>query len=376
MSNKYEIDDSKNIRTKIIDDAQIVLEEHGKVTRKLLREETGWTKHKVDRFFGSFTKLKEAMGLVDPNEQKLGRAIHKHAMNESAYGDFAKQRSEQANKYNKQTKGRVKRILIGSDMHDLYCDPFYLRCFIETAAFYEPDDIVLAGDIYDMYEFSTYPTHSKSEDVVARFKWGHNLFKALREVAPDANIDFLEGNHEARLWKRILDNKHLYELVIGWQEQSFMDILKLNEFEINYIGNSDMSVEPPKKYIRTRPQPSWQVYYESFLVDHMPSAMRRGIPGVNGHHHSFKCTPQYTEFFGSYNWWQNGCGHVYKAEYCDARYWQMGFMTATVDTMTNDVYFHPHEVGDLCVVHEKIFTRQPEEVIPSCQVKLQGRRRA
>ncbi|MEG7697748.1 hypothetical protein U2181_15390, partial [Listeria monocytogenes] len=59
-------------------------------------------------------------------------------------------------KYLKPVTGRFQTILCGADIHDQLCDPFYRRLFVETAKRVQPAKIVLAGDTFEMFEFSKY----------------------------------------------------------------------------------------------------------------------------------------------------------------------------------------------------------------------------
>jgi UDP-2,3-diacylglucosamine pyrophosphatase LpxH len=62
---------------------------------------------------------------------------------------------------------------------------------------------VLNGDIFDLPEFSKYTQDPRHFAPVERIKWVHQFLNDLREAAPDAQIDFVEGNHEFRLLRHL-----------------------------------------------------------------------------------------------------------------------------------------------------------------------------
>lgn len=167
------------------------------VTRDSFRKESGIPESDWEYHFGTFAELKRAAGLAPTRaDAKLKSAIAK-SVSVSARAGVALERAEYGEKYLRTDKGRYKTMLVASDLHDKEIDPFFNRVMIDTARRVQPDNIVLGGDVFDLPEFGRYTIDPREWDAVGRIKFTHaNIFRPLREAAPDAQFDLIEGNHE------------------------------------------------------------------------------------------------------------------------------------------------------------------------------------
>jgi len=104
------------------------------------------------------------------------------------------------------------------------------------------DLIVLAGDILDLPEFTTHRTApgylSNTQSTIDR---GGTECAVLRELAPNAEIKWLQGNHEARLINALVDKTpNLVGLSQANDENrqpviSIPYLLRMSEFGVDYI---------------------------------------------------------------------------------------------------------------------------------------------
>ena len=176
------------------------------VSRNYFRNHSAISESTWNRYFGTFEEFKRQAGVKLSRQQHAHeRHIAKHASVDH-YRLMNVERQDWADKYTRTNNNRFKTILTCSDLHDIEIDPFYLRVLVDTAQRVQPDVIVLAGDIFDLPEFGKYGVDPREWDVVGRIKFAHEqILGPLREACPEAQIDFIEGNHEARLLRQLAD---------------------------------------------------------------------------------------------------------------------------------------------------------------------------
>jgi hypothetical protein len=243
--------------------------------------------------------------------------------------------------YDKPTNKRFKQVVIAGDMHDKNVDQFYLDVLLDTIGRVQPDVICLSGDIFDAPEFGKYTVDPRQWDVVGRINFVHSeILAPMRSLAPYAQIDFVEGNHELRLCKHLADATPALRAVLSdLHGMTISKLFGLDEFEVNYIAKGDLSAYTLSD-IHKQVKKSYKNYWDCFLVHHEPSGSALGMPGVNGHHHKTLIDAKYSELYGAYSWIQHGCGHKLDAEYVHTK-WQLGFVIATCDTLTKQTFFEP-----------------------------------
>jgi hypothetical protein len=322
-----------------------------------LYHESVWNQH-----FGTFDEFKRQAGIVLTRQQhKLEKEIAIHASRDH-YRQVAAERLGYEGKYLRPTKGRYKTIVVGSDLHDKECDPFWLRVFIDTVRRIQPDVTCLNGDIFDLPEFGKYTVDPRSWDVVGRIKAVHeNILKPLREVAPNSQLDLLEGNHEARMLRMLADETPALKVLLsdlhGW---TIPRLLGLDAYEVNYIARADLAAVSKHDFDKELAK-NYKIYFDCFLANHFPAARSNGMPGWNGHHHRHNVWEFHNKNYGTYEWHQLGAGHVRSAEYCDGERWANGLLIAHCDTVTKATNMEYVQVTDFAVVGGKFYTRTKEE---------------
>lgn len=320
--------------------------------------ESVWSRH-----FGTFHEFKRQAGVVLSRHQHAHeKAIAKHASVDH-YRKLSLERLEWADKYERKDDKRFKTILTCSDLHDKEIDPFYLRVLIDTAKRAQPDVIVLVGDIFDLPEFGKYGVDPREWDVVGRIKFAHeNILRPLREACPNAQIDFIEGNHEARLLRTLADETPALRAVLSdLHGFTISKLLGLDEFQINYIAKADLAAWTKRDFERELGN-NYKVYFESVLCHHFPHARKMGLPGVNGHHHAHMVWSEFSPIYGPYEWHQLGSGHKRSASYTEGEKWHNGFALINVDTLTRSTVFDYISVTDFAVAGGKWYHREPHEI--------------
>lgn len=316
-----------------------------------------WSQH-----FGTFDEFKRQAGVkLNRQQHQLERQIAKHASVDH-YRALGAERLNYGAKYTRDNARRFKTIICASDLHDEEIDPFWLRVFLDTVKRVQPDDVSLVGDVFDLPEFSKYNVDPREWDVVGRIKFAHdNILRPLREAAPNATIDLIEGNHEARMLNMLCDATPAMRAVLSdLHGFTISKLFGLDEFEINYHAKLDLAAYT-KRDFKNELNKNHKVYYDSFLCHHFPFAKELGVPGVNGHHHSHQVWPQFNVTYGAYEWHQMGCGHKREASYCNGEKWHTGFVIAHIDTETKSVVTEYVPITDFAVVGGQWYYRKEEE---------------
>lgn len=97
-----------------------------------------------------------------------------------------------------------KKIGILSDIHFPYYDKGGLNAAVKFLIKFEPDCILLNGDIIDCYQLSSFEKNPKERSFKYELDMLRQFIIQLREQFPKARIIYKLGNHEERYEKKIL----------------------------------------------------------------------------------------------------------------------------------------------------------------------------
>jgi len=331
------------------------------LSRNYVRNTANMSESTWNRYFGTFEEFKRQAGIKLTRQQhNMEKSIAKHAST-----DHYKELDERHNwgdDYKKISKSREKVILVGTDFHDMHVDPFFLRVFLDTAKRLLPTDICLGGDIFDLPEFGNYKVDPRLWKPGKRVKFVHEkVFKPLRAIDDNVNIDMLEGNHEYRLARESSDFTNALVLLEDVHGKDLRWLLGLDKFEINYISKASANAFT-KGDVHKELRKNWKVYYDSFLAHHYPLGQRMGMPGFHGHHHKHIVSPHYSPVFGPYEWHQVGAGHIRTATYTNSDdFWQNGFLIVYINPSTRKSITEYIAVTDMAVSGGKMYRRRESE---------------
>lgn len=333
------------------------------ITRRIFREVSCWNDSIWEKHFGSFNEFKVAAGFA---ESRFARRLTNQTAKHAAHDQFEKLQEAKetwGSRYLRPPES-METILIGSDIHDIDCDPFWRRLFIDTAKRSQPNRIILNGDTFDLPEFSKYSQDPRSFQLVERFQWVHLFLKELREAAPNAEITMIEGNHEFRLLRHMSEKSPATMVLLSdWHGFDFPHLLKLSEYEINYVARASFKAFTERD-IRKELERDYVVLHDCLLVGHYPHMARMGLPGTNGHHHKYEVRSYYSPIYGSYQWVQTGSGCMRRADYCAAEIWNNGFLMVHVDTVNKRSQFEYFDTThDACFIGGHLYRREPHEKV-------------
>lgn len=334
------------------------------ISRNFFRVHAQCSESTWNQFFGTFHEYKRQANIIlSRHAHKLEKDIAKHASKDKMR-EMMGQKTGWEGAYLRPSTKQFQTVLAGSDMHDKLCDPFYRRLFVETARRVQPEKIVLDGDIFDLTEFGKYANDPREYDPVGSMLWVHRLLEDLREVCPDTEIVFVEGNHEFRLLRHLTEATPAMVTVLSdLHGMTVPDLLGLSKYEVNYVARMDLAAfneADIKKQLRK----NYAIFYDCLLFHHFPEGFDMGLPGANGHHHKHLVRIGFSPTFGPYEWHQMGCGHRREATYCAGEKWSNGFLLAHVDTWNKKVQMEYVDCShDHCFIGGLFYARTEDEKI-------------
>lgn len=210
-------------------------------------------------------------------------------------------------------------FIIG-DLHVPYQDHAAVKIVTRMAHHFKPQNIIINGDALDCESLSHF---TKVPQEPAAFKTQlEEMCEIIKDLQRYSKVVCIEGNHEARLLRHVLDNSpELYGLV---------DMGKL----IN--DNLDTKID----YIRTVPKESMTEWRDDLLIGHFNTVRKycgytvkalierfqKNI--VQGHTHrlgEYRIRAYNTTLRG----WEGGCLCSLDPEYVIKPNWSLGFVVFT-----------------------------------------------
>jgi hypothetical protein len=318
------------------------------ITRNYFRVHSRYAESAWNAHFGTFAEFKRQAGIVlSRHAHRLEKDIAKHASKERMAA-MTGEKLLWGDRYLRPSHRRFQTVLVASDIHDIDCDAFYRRVLVETAERVQPEKIVLNGDIFDLPEFSKYTQDPRLFAPVERIKWVHQFLADLRDAAPEAEVTFVEGNHEYRLLRHLSEaTPALMTVLSDLHGMTIPDLLGLTKYEVNFVARADLAAFTETD-IKKELHKNYVILYDALLFHHFPEGFAMGYPGANGHHHRHLVRHGYSPHFGPYEWHQLGAGHKRQASYCAGEKWSNGFLLVHIDTHTKRSQF---EYLDLSHAH-------------------------
>jgi hypothetical protein len=94
------------------------------------------------------------------------------------------------------------------------------------------DRIILGGDFMDFGKISFWKDDPNRMEFQDEINIGRTKLKELKKQFPRVPVDYIEGNHEARLWRYVVDK---CPDLRRWN--TVEKLLDLNQRQIRYISN-------------------------------------------------------------------------------------------------------------------------------------------
>ncbi|PYV01865.1 MAG: hypothetical protein DMG26_12595 [Acidobacteria bacterium] len=146
------------------------------------------------------------------------------------------------------TSSTYQLAVIANDFQVPFHDERALLLFKMFPRREHTDWLILNGDFQDFWEISSYDLMPRTErDFQREIEIGRGVLRSFRRSLPHARITWVEGNHEFRLRKYLIQNaKELY----GLPGVSVPDIFDLRRLEIEYVPCHEPATKFTDNFIR------------------------------------------------------------------------------------------------------------------------------
>ena len=273
--------------------------------------------------FGNHEEFQRASGLRDTRTTKSYRDRRARLKSEETVQEYyAESVRPWCGAFERKNKGDEILLVCGSDFHGLEVDRFALEVFIDVCRRTQPDVVCLNGDVVDFNSVGFWSKNpNKLLDLQGEITWTvENILRPIREAAPDANIDFLVGNHEYRLIRYLCN---VSPALASLSCLDFAELFSLKELQISLVSN-DAILAPNERDRQEMSKQTWKIYGGCFVVTHGTSGGRfpadkelnkYGLSGMSGHVHR----PQYQSTPTVVNPWADWmtCGMMAKNDLRD-----------------------------------------------------------
>lgn len=196
----------------------------------------------------------------------------------------------------------IEKCVVANDFHIPYEDKKVVRLWFEFLTDFQPDTVVINGDLIDCWELSKF---DKDPRRGIKFKEeiekGEAFFAKLREILPKAHLVYVYGNHEFRLQRYIIKNA---AALIYFNEISIEDFMHLKEYDVEVVnsGLKESYYKYGDLYISHFNKVSKHAGYTAkALVDD------KGVNVMQAHTHRFGLSVRRhldNKYLGG---WENGC---------------------------------------------------------------------
>lgn len=318
---------------------------HGTCSRARYRKYGWFSEAFVVDLFGNHQEFQRAAGLLDSRiatQYKNRRArLHTEEGIHSYIAEEILPYEDRFDRKNKRTPSQdYRQIVVASDWHGEYTDPFTADVFFDVVRRTQPDVIALNGDIVDFPAVSRWAKDPRKIlnlqqeiDFVRK-----RILERTRRTAPEAQIDWIIGNHEYRLVRFLADAA---PALCSLRCLRFSELFDLEKLQINLVfGNNFLA--PDEASAQAGIAKNWAEYWDTYVVTHgiatgkHPSSKEissYGMSGTSGHVHRPQMFSmptlinQYADWLSAGMMAQHACGEDYVV---GPTKWTNGFVFATV----------------------------------------------
>lgn len=256
------------------------------------------------------------------------------------------------------------QILVGSDFHSAFADPFALRVWRDVASAEQPDGIRFNGDLVDFPRLSRHrqlPGHF-ALNLQQEIDLGVKIMADTRQAAPNSDLKLVMGNHDVRLVTALADAAPVFSTLRCLR---YSELFRLDELEVGLVCRSNF-LNPSSQHQKRDIAQNWETIADLFTIVHGflcgKDAPRKHLDrfmrfGTNGHLHNPEMVSGGSDATGVLQWWQTGCmayPPAVAAEYMPGPIafsgWTCGFLMARVFPGLR------HVTADYAMVGEEVAT--------------------
>lgn len=235
-----------------------------------------------------------------------------------------KELREYVKEFRKQNKSKKKqRIIQINDLHIPFHDKRTLEVFYKFLSDVRVDQLVIAGDLLDFYELSTFDKDPKRKFTIQdEIDQCYEVLKELKNYCPE--IHFIKGNHEDRL-RRFL-----------WKNPSLASIKVLELPKLLNLDSLDVEYHDFEYIFRGFRFTHGQIVRQESGASAKAELLKYGSSMSSGHTHRLGMFIK-TDARGTIGAYEAGCMCELTPEYIQGTpNWQQGFLVFDFD---NDRFF-------------------------------------
>lgn len=256
----------------------------------------GWfEEEEVFDLFGNHEEFQRVAGLRDSRETTAQRNRRAKIKTEERILEYATAsvlpwvgRYERA-----AASSGAERLVVGSDFHGKHVSRFALSVFLDVIERVQPEYVCLNGDVVDFAAVSRWSQNpNRLLDLQGEIDWTReNILTPVRAAAPEAQVDWVIGNHEYRLIRYLGDAARG---LASLRCLDFADLFGLEEFRINMVWNRS-SIAPAESDRKRQFKRNWKEYGDRTYVCFHGNATGKfpaakeiadfGMSGTSGHVH-------------------------------------------------------------------------------------------
>jgi hypothetical protein len=333
------------------------------LSRAFFRRETGITDSSWVNRFGTFQQFKRDAGLqTNRGAHHTELHIASHSYRDTLRGFQEIELNPYIGKYER-PKGLpgYKKLVVASDFHGLQLDRFCFEVFLDTIKRLKPDNIILNGDIYDLYNYSRFDQDPRQGNLIEELKYVRDfIFAEIRRTSGDlTQIDLIIGNHEQRILKHMADRTPWVKAHLDFMGVTLNRMFGIDKYEINLVSRADLSAFKPVEH-KEELKRNYKLYYNCFVAQHdAPRGKEFILCGTSGHSHKPDLSYSFDERTGSKWWLTTGCMAKVDFEYVQGfNKYQNGFGIVHIDTQKQACVAESIVVNDsFTVVGGKVYKR-------------------
>jgi len=326
-------------------------------SRKRYRELGWFPEIFVTDLFGTHAEFERAAGLADKRGTRKVKNLTANLATEKEIREYAEECvMSHVGKWDKRyrrSKG-VKVVMVGSDFHGQWVDPFAMRVWLDVLKMVQPDGCVLNGDVGDFPAVGRFTQMPGAGNLSLQDELDYQREKIIaptRRAIGDAWLTYHIGNHEHRLIRYLADTApELADLrCLRWD-----NLLDLGKHGVEIVFGGNWMAPRQRDRKKNVELKTYKVYYDCFAVTHGKSIAKNaweeelkrfGMSGTSGHTHrpAVYSNANLARPFQNWTVTPMMAGFAVGKDYVDGpSNWTMGFGVFTIDCANGLVV--PHNV--------------------------------
>lgn len=246
----------------------------------------------------------------------------------------------------------VERNLVVGDIHAPFQDDKAVELALALAQDLQPEVITFNGDIADCYAVSRFSKDPHRALMLQDELDGtHAILKAFRDVCPDSDMVYIEGNHEARMKAYLISRA---PELSGLDALDLRSLLRLDSLGIEYVPSKGRSAYwrygavSIGHFDRVSKH---SAYTEKALVDDRRESLIQGHTHRGGVYYVTLPNGDVLAGIGGF------CLCDTDPEYCTDPNWQQGVVVITKRTATDRFFIQPVPFVDHeCLYNDTLYS--------------------